>query len=100
MQLRVGATPSWSQVASRSARPKYSSGGATWSPFVTAHRCRTLLANCRAGTVVFTYGDGKPARAKFPLGVDADTSCASGMPPLVEQFKMLCPAAAKRLKVE
>lgn len=57
-------------------------------------------ANCKAGTVVFSYGDGKPTRAKFPLGADAATSCASGMPPLVEQFKMLCPAAAKRLKVE
>ena len=57
-------------------------------------------ANCKAGTMVFSYGDGKPTRAKFPLGVDADTSCASGMPPLVEQFKMLCPTAAKRLKVE
>lgn len=57
-------------------------------------------ANCRTGTVVFSYGDREPTRARFPLGPDADTSCASGMPPLVEQFKMLCPSAAKRLKVE
>jgi hypothetical protein len=57
-------------------------------------------ANCRAGTVSYRYGDRQTGRARFPLGPDADTSCASGMPPLMRQFKMLCPAAAKRLKVD
>lgn len=57
-------------------------------------------ANCRAGTVSYRYGDRQTGRAHFPQGADADTSCASGMPPLIEQFKMLCPATAKRLKVE
>ncbi|KAB7781897.1 hypothetical protein [Methylorubrum populi] len=60
----------------------------------------TAEANCRTGTVSYHYGDSQGARARFPLGADADTSCASGMPPLIEQFKMLCPAASKRLKVE
>lgn len=60
----------------------------------------TAEANCRAGTVSYRYGDRQGGKARFPLGRDADTSCASGMPPLVEQFKLLCPAAAKRLKVE
>ena len=57
-------------------------------------------ANCRAGTVSYRYGDRQAAKARFPLGADGDTSCASGNPPMIEQFKMLCPAAAKRLKVE
>ncbi|MEN3237856.1 hypothetical protein PUR29_30680 [Methylobacterium ajmalii] len=57
-------------------------------------------ANCKAGTVSYRYGDRQAAKARFPLGPDGDTSCASGNPPMIEQFKMLCPAAAKRLKVE
>ncbi|MCJ2052829.1 hypothetical protein [Methylobacterium sp. J-070] len=57
-------------------------------------------ANCRAGTVSYRAGGGKTMRLRFPLGPDGDTSCASGNPPMIEQFKMLCPAAAKRLKVE
>ncbi|WP_345821625.1 hypothetical protein ABC766_07170 [Methylobacterium fujisawaense] len=60
----------------------------------------TAEANCRTGTVGYRYGNGQVRKARFPFGADADTSCASGMPPMVEQFKMLCPAAAKRLKVE
>lgn len=60
----------------------------------------TAEANCRAGTVSYRYGERQGGKARFPLGPDADTSCASGMPPLVEQFKLLCPTAAKRLKVE
>ena len=60
----------------------------------------TAEANCRSGTVSYRYGDRQGGKTRFPLGPDADTSCASGMPPLVEQFKLLCPAAAKRLKVE
>lgn len=57
-------------------------------------------ANCRAGTVSYRYGDRKAGRARFPLGADGDTSCASGNPPMIEQFKMLCSGAAKRVKVE
>ena len=57
-------------------------------------------ANCAAGTVLFRYGARSPSRARFPLRPDADTSCASGMPPLVAQFKMLCPAAAERFRLE
>ncbi len=57
-------------------------------------------ANCKAGTVSYRYGDRQATMARFPLGPDGDTFCASGNPPMIEQFKMLCPAAAKRLKVE
>lgn len=57
-------------------------------------------ANCRSATVSYRYDDRQGGKARFPLGPDADTSCASGMPPMVEQFKLLCPMAAKRLKVE
>ncbi|CAO4183655.1 hypothetical protein [Methylorubrum aminovorans] len=57
-------------------------------------------ANCRAGTITYQYGGRVSGRARFPLGPDADTSCASGMPPMIRQFTILCPAAAKRLKVE
>src|SRR4051794_24715547 len=48
-------------------------------------------ANCRTGVVQYRYGNRSPQQAKFPLRPDADTSCASGMPPMIEQFKMLCP---------
>ena len=54
-------------------------------------------ANCNAGTLTFRYGARAPEHAQFPLSKFADTSCASGMPPLIEQFKMLCPTAASRL---
>ncbi|KMO34398.1 hypothetical protein VQ02_19180 [Methylobacterium variabile] len=57
-------------------------------------------ANCRTGVVSYQYGGRPTGRARFPLGPDADTSCASGLPPMIEQFKILCPAAAKRLKVD
>jgi len=55
-------------------------------------------ANCRAGTIEFRYGSKAPSRARFPLRSDADTSCASGNPPLIAQFKMLCPKAAGRMR--
>ena len=42
-------------------------------------------ANCKAGTVSYRYGDRQATMARFPRG---------------PEFKMLCPAAAKRLKVE
>ncbi|MBB3020415.1 hypothetical protein FHR70_003496 [Microvirga lupini] len=57
-------------------------------------------ADCRAGTIQFRYGSQAPRKVRFPLGEEADTSCASGLPPLIEQFKMLCPTAARRMGVE
>ena len=57
-------------------------------------------ANCQAGSLTFKYGNKPPTTARFPLPPDADTSCASGMPPLMAQFKMMCPAAAARLNIE
>ncbi|AMB46912.1 hypothetical protein [Methylobacterium sp. AMS5] len=57
-------------------------------------------ANCRADTIAYQYGSRVAGRARFPLGPDADTSRASGMPPMIRQFALLCPAAAKRLKGE
>lgn len=60
----------------------------------------TTEADCELGTIKFRYGSEAPQEAKFPLEADADASCASGMPPLVAQFKMLCPSAASRLNIE
>jgi len=57
-------------------------------------------ANCQAGNISFRYGSRAPTRARFPLHTDADTSCASGMPPLIAQFKMLCPALAERMRID
>jgi hypothetical protein len=56
-------------------------------------------ANCGAGTMVFRDGSRPPRAIRFPLGPNADTSCASGAPPLIEQFKLLCPVSARRLGV-
>lgn len=52
------------------------------------------IANCRDGSIVF----GRSS-ARFPLEENADTSCGSGMPPLIAQFQMLCPANARRWNV-
>jgi hypothetical protein len=57
-------------------------------------------ANCRTGAISYRYGDRVTRRIRFPLGPDVDTSCASGVPPMIRQFKTLCPAAAKRFKVK
>ncbi|ARO28509.1 hypothetical protein NXC14_CH00501 [Rhizobium sp. NXC14] len=54
-------------------------------------------ANCRKGTLSFFPPGGEPLRVTFPLPEDA--SCASGMPPLIEQFSMLCPQAARKFKM-
>lgn len=59
----------------------------------------SATANCRTGALSMTMGE-RVARARFPLDPDSDTSCASGMPPLIEQFKALCPRAAARLGIE
>ena len=58
------------------------------------------LANCNTGYLKFRYGTSPEKNVKFPLNRDFDTSCASGMPPLIEQFRLLCPAAAARWKVQ
>ncbi|MCP1558845.1 UNVERIFIED_ORG: hypothetical protein M2438_002935 [Methylobacterium sp. SuP10 SLI 274] len=60
----------------------------------------TAEANCRTGTISYRSGERQAGKTRFPLGPDADTSCASGMPPLIAQFKMLCPAAVKRFRLE
>ncbi|WP_434711979.1 hypothetical protein NMA58_00690 [Rhizobium sp. YTUHZ045] len=56
-------------------------------------------ANCCKGTLSFFPPGGEPLRVTFPLPEDADVSCASGMPPLIEQFTMLCPQAARKFKM-
>ena len=57
-------------------------------------------ANCAAKTLSFRYNGKLDRSVRFPLSSDADTSCASGMPPLISQFVVLCPDAAKRLGIE
>lgn len=57
-------------------------------------------ANCRTGTIIFHYGTRTTDRTRFPLGADADTSCASPLSNLIPQFKVLCPHAARRLGLE
>jgi hypothetical protein len=52
------------------------------------------IANCRDGSIVF----GRSS-ARFPLKANADTSCGSGMPPLIAQFQALCPTNAHRWNV-
>ncbi|ACI53463.1 hypothetical protein Rleg2_0162 [Rhizobium leguminosarum bv. trifolii WSM2304] len=56
-------------------------------------------ADCRKGTLSFFPASGEPLRATFPLPEDADVSCSSGMPPLIKQFTMLCPKAARKFKM-
>ena len=53
-------------------------------------------ADCARATVEFHDGD-RVERVQLPA---ADVSCASGHPPLIEQFKRLCPTRAKELKVD
>jgi hypothetical protein len=56
-------------------------------------------ADCRKGTLSFFPASGEPLRVTFPLPEDADVSCSSGMPPLIKQFTMLCPRAARKFKM-
>lgn len=60
----------------------------------------SATANCSSGVLTFKASGQKAERVKFPLASEADTSCASGMPPLIEQFKALCPAAAAKWGIE
>ena len=50
-------------------------------------------ANCKTGALSFKHGKNAAVRASFPLSQDDDVSCASDMPPLIAQFKLLCPAS-------
>lgn len=52
------------------------------------------VANCNQGILSFSYGPSRRQKVKFPISAETDQSCASGLPPLREQFKILCPAAA------
>ncbi|MBY3447301.1 hypothetical protein [Rhizobium laguerreae] len=56
-------------------------------------------ANCSEGTLFFVPPRGKPLHVTFPLPEDSDVSCASGMPPLIEQFKLLCPQTAREFQL-
>lgn len=58
------------------------------------------IANCSTRALTFFAPKGKSQKISFPLAEDADTSCASGMPPLVQQFKLLCPTVAAKYKIE
>jgi len=52
-------------------------------------------ADCARATVEFHDGD-RVVRLQLPA---EDTSCGSGHAPLLEQFRKLCPARAKELKI-
>ena len=54
----------------------------------------------RANTVASRYSHGRKPEAGFPLGREADTSCASGISLLGEQFRTLYLAATESSKVE
>ncbi|MEI1247083.1 hypothetical protein [Rhizobium aouanii] len=56
-------------------------------------------ASCSEGTMSFVPPRGKPLHVTFPLPEGSDVSCASGMPPLIEQFKLLCPQAAREFQL-
>jgi hypothetical protein len=56
------------------------------------------IADCQRGTIIFQgiYGTSS---AQFPLAAGSDESCASGMPPLMAQFRILCPMNAARWNI-
>ena len=49
-------------------------------------------ANCDTGAIFYSSSGKIVKRTKFPLPSDADTSCASGIPPMQRQFQILCPS--------
>ena len=57
-------------------------------------------ANCNTGVLNFLYDKGAAVRVKFPLAPNSDTSCASGMPPLIAQFKIMCPNASAQWGIQ
>ena len=61
-------------------------------------RVRTI-ADCERGTIVFQDYYGTRS-AQFPLAPNSDDSCGSGMPPLIAQFRILCPTNAARWNIE
>ncbi|MER9937120.1 hypothetical protein [Mesorhizobium sp. M0088] len=60
-------------------------------------RMRTV-ANCESGVLRFFYGSKPERTMKLPL--PDDRSCASGLPPLIDQFQMLCPRMAQRYDLQ
>jgi len=59
-------------------------------------------ANCELGTLTFQYRD--PER-KFSKSLNfnvqpSNTSCASGVPALMRQFRLLCPIKYKNLRID
>jgi hypothetical protein len=57
------------------------------------------LANCRDGSITFSVGSWKKS-ARFPLSQDEGTGCASNLPPVIEQFRILCPNRAIEWGIE
>jgi hypothetical protein len=57
------------------------------------------IANCSTQVLTFREGNNQEVQVRFPLAPNSDQSCASGMPPLISQFKILCPAAANKMKM-
>lgn len=48
------------------------------------------MADCRTGKLTFKR-KGDIIFLKFPLADGTETACATGLPSLIEQFKILCP---------
>ena len=57
------------------------------------------IADCQRGTIIFQDNYGTLS-AQFPLPPGSDDSCASGMPPLKAQFRILCPMNAAHWNIE
>ena len=57
------------------------------------------VANCSTQVLTFRDGSNQEKQVRFPLAPSANQSCASGMPPLISQFKILCPTAANKLRM-
>jgi hypothetical protein len=70
--------------------------------FRTTHSDLKTTANCDLGTLTFYYDD--PER-KFSKSLNfnvqpSNTSCASGVPVLMLQFRLLCPIKYKNLRID
>ena len=57
-------------------------------------------ANCQMDVLVLRRRGEPQRKVVLPLGDNADTSCASGLPPLIAEFKILCPIAARRIHLD
>jgi hypothetical protein len=51
----------------------------------------TSIADCSQGSLTHKYGEDYSKTLQFPINPNVDSSCASGIPPLELQFKLLCP---------